>query len=176
MTYRIRRSLVSDTEVLGRVCSQAWQETYASIVPAESLAKAGSVERRTQTRRDFFENTTPDWLHLLAETKEGEIVGFCDCGPADELKNYAPAEICTIYLLRAAQGRGLGKKMLLMMLKHLAERGFESAVLGVLGENEKARHFYEGMGGKRVKEFNDDFFGPPLPTAVYVWSDLKKFA
>lgn len=176
MTYRIRPSLVSDTETLGRVASQAWHETYASIVPAESLAKAASVERRTEMRRKFFDETTPDWLHLLVETEQGSVVGFCDCGPVEKLKDYAPAEIFTIYLLRPAQGQGLGKRMFRMMLKHLAKRGFDSAVLDVFAENQGSRRFYEIMGGKMVSNIERDYGGTDLPLAVYVWSDLKKYA
>ena len=176
MTYRIRPSLVSDTETLGRVAAQAWQESYAAIMPSQVMAKAATVERRTEIRRGFFEKTTPDWAHFLVETEEGEIVGFCDCGPADELKNFAPAEIFTIYLLQSAQGQGLGKQMLLMMLKHLAKRGFGKVVLEADDLNEKAKQFYEKMGGKKVKDIEKIFAATSLPMAVYMWSDLKKFA
>jgi len=138
------------------------------------LAKAASVERRTQMRREFFDETTPDWMHLLVETEKGEVVGFCDCGPVDRLKDYAPAEIYTIYLLRPAQRKGLGKRMFLMMLKHLAQRGFDSAVLDVFAENQGSRRFYERMGGKRISDIERDYGGTNLPLTVYVWPDLKK--
>ena len=178
MTYRIRRSLVSDTEVLGRVAAQAWNESYATIMPEAALAKSATVERRTEIRREFFAKTTPDWAHFLVETEKGNIVGFCDCGPVDksESKEFGSSEILAIYLLRPAQGQGLGKRMFRMMLKHLAERGFDSAVLDVFMKNEKAIRFYEGMGGKKKAEMTREFAGTSLPLAVYMWSDLKKYA
>jgi ribosomal protein S18 acetylase RimI-like enzyme len=176
MTYHIRRSLVSDTEVLGRVCAQAWRETYADILPTKSLAIEGSVEYRTKVRRELYSHPTPDCANFLVETEKGEVVGFADCGPVDRLKDYAPAEIFTIYLLLSAQGQGLGKKMFLMMLKHLADRGFDKVALDGFAANERAMQFYRQMGGKEVEKLYRDYSGTSLPLAVYMWSDLKKFA
>ncbi|MFA5040470.1 MAG: GNAT family N-acetyltransferase [Bdellovibrionales bacterium] len=174
MTYRLRCSEVSDTDVLARVAAQAWQETYPSIVPAEALAVAASVEHRAELRRGFFDSMTPDWGMFLAETEQKEVVGFCDCGPSDVLKMFAPSEIFTLYVLRPEQKRGLGKRLFSAMIKHLADKGFESAVLDVFMNNEEARRFYEKRGGVQIAEIRRDVGGVLLPLAVYKWFDLKK--
>ena len=176
MTHRIRRSEISDAEILGQVHSRAWQHTYAGLMPAELLAKVGSVERRTAIRRDMFANTSPDWGHFLVETEAGEIVGFGDCGPAHQVKDFAEAEIYTLYLLQSAQKQGLGKQLMHHMLSHLAERNFRKAALNVLADNESALQFYQKLGGQEVNRKTVDFLGTLLPEAVYAWPDLKMFA
>ena len=176
MAYRIRRSKISDTEILGQIHSRAWQDTYIGLMPANLLARAGSVERRTAIRRDMFTNTTPDWGHFLVENEADEVVGFGDCGPAHQVKDFAEAEIYTLYLLQSAQKQGWGKQLMRHMLSHLAERSFKKAALNVLATNETALQFYQKLGGQEVSRKTVDFLGTTLPEAVYAWPDLKMFA
>jgi ribosomal protein S18 acetylase RimI-like enzyme len=176
MNYRIRCSEISDTEILGQVHARASHETYTDVVPADALAKMGSVEWRSGIRRGMFERSTPDWGHFLVESAAREVMGFGDCGPAykPDITLFAPLEIYTLYLLRAAQGHGLGGALLKHMLAHAASRGFEKAALSVLANNESALGFYRHMGGTEVSRSDSDLTGTKLPTAIYLWTGLKK--
>ena len=111
MNYRIRRSEISDIEILGQVHARAWQESYVGVMPAEMLTRDGSIERRMATRHKMFERMTTECGYFLAENHQGEIVGFGDCGPAHEVKDFAAAEIYTLYVLREAQGIGGRQKV-----------------------------------------------------------------
>lgn len=175
MTYRIRPSTLSDTETLGRIHAQAWRESYTGLLSEELIANAGSIERRTTIRRRMFADSTPEWGHFLVETEQGEVVGFGDCGPAHEVKEFASAEIFTLYLLRSAQGQGIGKKLLLKMLGHLANLGFENAALKANIKNEKALRFYQHLGGAEVQRMEANYDGVIVPLVVYAWYDLKIF-
>ena len=169
--YRIRESKLSDTESLGRVHSQVWQETYPGLMPAEFLSRRGSVEARTEMRRLIFASTTPLSCHLLVENDEERVVGFGDCGPAKETGQFAPAEINTLYLLQEAQGKGLGKKLLFKMLTHLASKNFGAAALKTNAGSANSNAFYRHCGGQIAGQIKDETW---LDT-VYIWPDLKIF-
>jgi GNAT superfamily N-acetyltransferase len=55
--------------------------------------------------------------------------------------------VATLYLVRAAQNRGLGGKLLGDTARALAVRGARSLVISVLRDNFAARGFYEHLGG-----------------------------
>lgn len=62
------------------------------------------------------------------------------------------------------------------MLGHLADRGYDTAVLDFFFENEKALRFYRHLGGKEIQRTWGHFAGTLLPLAVFAWSDLKSFS
>ena len=172
MGFRIRPSQIADTDALGRVHSRSWHESYTGIIAPQILATAGSVERRTAIRRDMFAHSTPQWGHFLVETNDGEIVGFGDCGPArDQVKDFADAEIYTLYLLRTAQGCGLGRLLLKQMFDHLYKQGFTKTALKTHAGSLQANQFYAHLGGHKVSEIKS----PDWNENVYLWSDLKGF-
>ncbi|MDE2028954.1 MAG: GNAT family N-acetyltransferase [Alphaproteobacteria bacterium] len=173
--YRIRPSTPADTEILGKIHAQAWRETYGDIVPADILATAASVEHRTEIRKKIFAHSKPDCGHFLIDSDAGEIVGFGDCGPARDVKIYAPGEIYTLYLLRAAQGRALGGRLLRHMLGYLAAQGFDGAALEVFAKNDSTIGFYKHLGGREIARKDTEMGGVSLPVAVFVWDDLQSF-
>jgi L-amino acid N-acyltransferase YncA len=172
MPYTIRPSDISDTEILGKVHSQAWEETYPGLIPADTLAKIGSIEARTAARREIFVSATSLSAHFLVEDSAGKVVGFGDCGPAREVGQFAPAEIITLYLLREAQGKGVGKKLLFRMLAHLCEKDFSAAALKTNAGSDNSNNFYRHCGGHAVAEIP----GKEWMNTVYVWDNLKDFA
>ncbi|MDE1901641.1 MAG: GNAT family N-acetyltransferase [Alphaproteobacteria bacterium] len=169
MPCTIRPAIPADTETLGRIHAQAWQETYAAIMPPDIFAKLSTVDARTAVRRDIFAFSTPRHGHFIVENETGDAVGFGDCGPARETGTYAPAEITTLYLLRRAQGQGLGGRLLVAMLEHLAAQGFASVALKALTANEQAKGFYRHMGGRQAAEIPGDKW----VETIYVWDDLN---
>lgn len=170
MPYRIRRSEISDREILGKIHSQAWQETYAGMIPVEMLTRVGSVASRTEVRKAMFAKMTERHGHFLVESVKDEIVGFGDCGPAYKTNAFAPAEIYALYVLRHAQNKGLGKALLDKMLEHLSLQGFNKAGLKVHINNFRAQGFYQHSGGEKIGQITD---GDGEQEFVYVWNDLK---
>jgi ribosomal protein S18 acetylase RimI-like enzyme len=74
-------------------------------------------------------------------------VGYAQGGPSRRGVT-GEAEVSTLYLLRGAQGRGLGRWLLADAARALAARGATSLVISVLRDNVGARAFYEHLGGE----------------------------
>ncbi len=134
MALTIRPQTAADAESKGYVHYQSWLETYAAITDPEFM-KHQSLERCQEIARLHPENC------LVAEL-DGEVVGFV-C-PVQNQMDSNIGEIRAIYVLRKAQGLGIGRKLLDAALTQLSR--YETIVLWVLKGNNNAIAFYEHCG------------------------------
>ena len=165
-TEVIRAALPPDAADIARVHVEAWRAAYVRIVPQAVLDRL-SIDRRQQF-----------WTHRLADpgesrtfvaVRDGRIAGFAGTGrPADPGHPRDTAELETIYLQSEFWRLGVGRLLMRRSTDDLAERGFSSAILWVLTENDRGRRFYEAVGWQadgRVQML--DFDGTPVEEMRY---------
>ena len=92
---------------------------------------------------------------------------------ADERHWYLDGEIFAIYLLRAQQRHGIGRRLMGTAFAALRDRGCRSAAAWVLRDNLLARGFYERLGGAVVGERTEPDLGVEL---AYSWRELAVLA
>lgn len=137
---RVREALPADAEALGAVRYRAWMETYTGLIDPAYLQSMSAEKSAAMFRKQSCRE-------LLAAEADGRIIGFCGYGAARDAD--APAgfgEIRGIYVLRAYQHAGVGKKLLDRALAALRAQGFRSSYLWVLRGNDAAIRFYERNG------------------------------
>lgn len=170
LTYAITPAGPADAVDLARVHVQAWRETYPGILPDAYLARLSPMihARRWRARLRRLDEVT-----LTAEDRDG-LVGYASGEPS---RSGAPgeAEITTLYLLNAAQGRGLGRALLVATARVLRARGARSLVVWVLRDNDPARAFYEVLGGRLDGERTERVGGAAIPAVAYRWPDLAEW-
>lgn len=167
----IRPAVVSDAAGLARVHIESWRTTYKGIVPDDYLANM-SLESRVQNwQRNLSEFAHQIYVYV-AEDEAGQIVGFISGGPEREGDEFYKGELYAIYLLVAYQGRGLGKRLALALMKRLVEDGFYPVLVGVLTENPACR-FYEALGGQFVRSVEIEIGGKTLAESIYGWQDIR---
>jgi ribosomal protein S18 acetylase RimI-like enzyme len=169
VTIGIRDAVEDDVEGIAKVHVQGWRESYRDILTPEALAGL-SVEERIQLWRRALAESEPRAKLLVAETDDGEIVGFVRGGPirgkgADQLGT--EAEIFAIYLLDKVKRHGIGRRLMAGVFDHLAVQGFRSVGLWVLRENLPARRFYEALGGRPGPEQSFDLRGQRVTEVAY---------
>ena len=109
----------------------------------------------------------------VAETSEGEVVGFADAGgPRHDVGPY-DAELYAIYILHELQGKGIGRQLFERVKDYLRSQNKTSMYLMAL-EASPYRPFYEKMGGrlvgnKQIKLEDIDFMA-----VIYGWENLKE--
>ena len=135
----------ADAEALARVHVTSWRETYRGLLPDVYLARM-SEEAHARRFAHALMKPGPDDVTLAVADRWG-LAGYAQGGPS---RRGAPgeAEVATLYLVRAAQNRGLGGKLLGDTARALAVRGARSLVISVLRDNFAARGFYEHLGGQ----------------------------
>ncbi|MBM3534055.1 MAG: GNAT family N-acetyltransferase [Alphaproteobacteria bacterium] len=167
-----------EADLLSRLAIAGWRETYAGAMPDSVLSalesnphqNAESWERRLVRR-------PPDRWAQVIETEAGEPVGFLWFGREEgRLPGYG-GEVEKIYLLRRAQGRGLGRALMADCFQTMEAAGLYPVAIWVFDFNRRARAFYEKLGGKPLgrrelvfqaegRDFHEIAFGWPAGLAA----------
>lgn len=164
----VRPAVLSDAAGIARVHVESWRTTYAGII-AEEVLQALSAERRE-----------PVWSRIISQAEgfmfvaeeDGQIVGFVHGADEREGDPDYTGEVTAIYLLKQAQGRGLGRELMRAAAHELHRRGHTSLLLWVLKDNLPARRFYEALGGQLLREKTIEIGGQTLIEVAYGWRDL----
>lgn len=171
----IRVGNVDDAPAIAAVQVASWRTTCPGIV-AQSYIDGLSVAERTvawERRMRSEPGAAPDTV--VAEIGSGALVGFASGGRLRTPHPGFDAELHAIYLLRDAQGRGLGRRLTTGWASRAVARGFHAAIARVLVGNPACR-FYERLGARPVKEGTLDLGGQPYPEVWYGWDDLRVLA
>jgi L-amino acid N-acyltransferase YncA len=166
----IRTAETSDAKAIADVHVATWRTTYAGLLPDTVLLGITSEGEQRHWRR-VIAIAKRDFVVQLAETADGEVIGYGSAGPTRESSLPFSAEVYTLYVAPDHQGQGCGRLLLAAMLKQLQAQGHGSAMLWVLAAN-PARFFYQAMGGVVAAERRERHFGVALNETAYGWSDL----
>ena len=79
-----------------------------------------------------------------------------------------------IYLLKAYQRQGIGRKLMATVALRLKNYGHSSLLVWVIKDN-SYRKFYEVLGGQPVGEKMVETGGRMLKKVAYGWADMKIF-
>ncbi|HZZ30497.1 MAG TPA: GNAT family N-acetyltransferase [Phenylobacterium sp.] len=160
----------SDAEEMARVHVTSWRETYRGLLADAFLARMSEPGFARRFRRILTE--PGDSVTLVAADRYG-LVGYAQGGPS---RRGVPgeAEVATLYLLRQAQGRGLGARLMSQTARALAAQGATSLMISVLRDNLRARGFYEHLGGEPEAARQEPGPGGRLLFEVaYRWRDIR---
>ena len=166
----VRTARLPDANGIARVHRESWRTTYAGILPLEVIA------------REAGRKSEPAWRHALAHESganatfvaelPGEgIVGFSFCGEARRPIEGLEAEIYALYVLQPWQRRGIGRELVRQSARHFVRNGLFGFYLWVLKAN-RARLFYEALGGMPCGEKTERLGGHPFAEVAYAWHDL----
>lgn len=176
LDYAISPAGPADAGDLGRVHVKSWRETYPGILPQAALNRMNAA---AHARRFRHELTLAPKGHvtLIAEGAAG-AVGYAAGALLDGSGrgHGADAEVFTLYVLREAQGAGVGRALLRAQARVLMAEGAKSLMLFVLARNEHARGFYERLGGESFAEVASHGWGEGLTEMAYRWKDIGALA
>ncbi|MBW8813791.1 MAG: GNAT family N-acetyltransferase [Caulobacterales bacterium] len=162
----------ADAEALARVHVASWRETYRGLLPDAYLARMSETAHARRFARSLLQ-PGPDEVTLATADRAG-IVGYAAGGPSRR-RVPGEAEIATLYVLRAAQRHGLGRRLLVETARALAAEGAKSLVISVLRDNIAARGFYEHLGGEaEPPRLEPGPGGGLLHEVAYRWADIGK--
>ncbi len=101
-------------------------------------------------------------------------MGFLSGGAERSGQLGCDCELYAVYLLPAAQRRGLGTLLVNRLVAALLSSGFHSMAVWVLARNPSVK-FYEALGGKIIAERQLEREGESFREIAYAWSDLARF-
>ena len=117
----------------------------AEVVRVNAAAFAAHPEQGAMDLDNLAERMRQEWFDpagLLVAAEDDHLLGF------HWTKQHSPdlGEVYVVGIDPAAQGRGLGKQLVIAGLRHLAERGVREVLLYVESDNEPAVRLYSGLG------------------------------
>jgi ribosomal protein S18 acetylase RimI-like enzyme len=160
----------SDAEELARVHVTSWRETYRGLLADAFLARMSEPGFARRFRRAL---TDPGAGVTLAGADRHGLVAYAQ-GAASRRGVPGEAEIQTLYVLRHAQGEGLGQRLMTETARALAVQGSTSLMISVLRDNIRARGFYEHLGGEPETARQEPGPGGRLLYEVaYRWRNIR---
>jgi GNAT superfamily N-acetyltransferase len=172
----IRPAGAADADAIANVHIAAWRESYAELMPARVLAGLDAAEWAGRWRGNLTE-ADPATANFLALDETGRPAGFGHCRHQRSEKLLPlgfSGEITSLYLLRRIQRRGVGRRLLGEMARHLRASGCDSAAVWAFRDATQARAFYEAQGATPTGiEGVWEIYGMILPDVAYGWRRLS---
>ena len=156
MTLSLRPAQADDIDAVGALHYDSRIAAYRDFVPIAGL-HALSPESLTAWWRERFAYES-DTHRLTVAVDDGETVGFSYVGPEEE-HEAGVGQLYAIHLDPAAQGRGIGRALMVDALATVSRNGWGRAVLWVLEGNAHARRFYERGGWRPDGREREELMG-----------------
>ena len=100
---------------------------------------------------------------LIIRQMEGKIAGYAGC-----YQSLEEAEITNIAVKRELRGQGIGRKLLMELMRLGKERGAFAYTLEVRVSNQAAIHLYESLGFISFG-IRKNFYERPREDAMIMW-------
>ena len=159
-----------DAEALAQVHVTSWRESYRGLIADSYLDRMSAPMHAARFHRALT-HPGPHDATLAAAGREG-LVGYAAGGPSRSHRA-GEAEIHTLYVRRAVQRAGLGRRLLIAMARVFADQGARSLMISTLRDNLPARGFYEHLGGQAETPRREPGPGGVVYEVSYVWPDIR---
>lgn len=171
MNIRVRDAVPADAAAIAQVHVDTWRTTYAGILPDDFLAGL-EYPNSEAVWSAAMATDRPDASLLVAETAQGEVIGFAYGAPEREGDPVFRGEIFAIYVLQAYQRQGAGRRLFSAAARRLQKAAFDAFLLWVLKDNLPARRFYESLGGTYLAEKTITIGETDLIEVSYGWRNF----
>ncbi|MDQ3025931.1 MAG: GNAT family N-acetyltransferase [Pseudomonadota bacterium] len=165
----LRLAAPADADGISHVHRASWRTTYAGILPLDVIAAQAGRKTAAEWMRRLASGTASECT-WIAE-RGGAIVGFASCGAARHRLEGLEAEIYALYVLQDYQRCGVGRELVRACARHFVRQGQFGFYLWVLKAN-RARMFYEALGGQEVGEKTERLGQHSFAEVAYAWHDL----
>ncbi len=165
---KVRTAEIDDAAAIARVHVATWRTTYRGLLPDDFLASLDEAGYEERWKRTLGEASARVYV---AEGRDG-VVGFASGGRERAGETGFSGELYAIYVLREAQGRGHGRRLVHAVVAGLRELGLADMIVWVLRDNKSARDFYEQLGGVLVRSQPITIGSALLQEVSYGWKSL----
>lgn len=157
--FQVREARADDVPALAALHVATFKEAHGH-------RGAPSYELRESQWRAAFERES-NWFCYVAETRDGELVGFAKGTLHDGGVPGFEGELNKIYVLRARHRSGIGRALVEHVARRFLARGINSMLL--FGDaRSPSNGFYERLGAERLVSPKGEFHGG------YGWRDLRQ--
>lgn len=166
----LRPATPADAPAMAALHLAAWREAYRGLAPQAAWDRLDEATRRDRWTATLARPAAPQAV-LLAED-EGRLRGFGAAVAPSEAVFGHRGEVRHLYVDPAAQGQGIGRRLMAALAAEIAGWDYAGLALAVVEGNAPAMAFYRRLGGREAGRFTDP--GPVWKSEnrVFVWDDL----
>ncbi len=141
MPYSARSATKEDIQAITRIYNQGIEDRIATL---ETSLRKESDMLDWLTKRDETHKV------LVIEDEDRTVWGWASLNPFNSRCCYNGVVDFSIYIERSMRGKGLGKKLLDVLVETAREQGFHKLVLSALSKNQAGKRLYETAGFREV--------------------------
>ena len=143
---RVRPATVDDADAICRIYNQGIEDRVATL----------ETELRTpDERRQWVAARGPRHPVIVAEDADGTVLGWGSLNVFNSRQAYRFVADFSIYVERAARGRGVGRAMLTRLVELGREHGYHKLVLSAFPTNASGMALYTGLGFRTVGVYKE---------------------
>ena len=151
--FSIRRATVDDAELMSRIASETFVETFGPLYPPQDLRYFLEHSYSPEAQRNSLADPA-NAMWLLED--DGVAIGHAFAGPCGlphpEVRA-GDGELKRLYVLKRAHNGGWGGKLFQAALDWLEREGPRTLWIGVWSENLGAQRFYARHGFEKVGDY-----------------------
>ena len=143
---RVRPATADDAEAICRIYNQGIEDRVATL----------ETELRTSDeRRQWLAARGPRHPVIVAEDTDGALLGWGSLNVFNPREAYRFVADFSIYVERAARGRGVGRAMLTHLVELGREHGYHKLVLSAFPTNASGMALYTRLGFQTVGVYRE---------------------
>ena len=163
----LREACAGDSLAVAEVNIRSWQESF----PNRPLhTDEVSIEQRAGMFRRRFDAT---FYRMHVAEAHGRVVGFVDVGSPRNGRWNCDAELYAIYVLKAFQRHGLGRRLFDLACEAVVAADLRSMYLIAL-QDSSYRGFYERLGATQLAVRAAGVVPGQEAHVIYAWFDLPQ--
>lgn len=170
----IRKAETSDIPTIAALHIEGWKGAYGGIVDQGYLDSL-TVDQRIA---DWTQWMGSGESEVFVAEEEGKAAGFVVIGRtktpppgSSPIRPSHSGEIYALYLHPDMWRRGIGTALIKHAARELKERKHSAVCLWVLDKNDRAKAFYEKMGGQKIGNKMIEIGPSKLKEICYGWKD-----
>jgi len=140
MTVEIRLATLEDAPALRAIYNHEVENTTATF----------DLVGRTLAEQRAWISERSGALGVLVAEANGVVVGFASLSPYRSRPAYRTTVEDSIYVSASARGTGVGKSLLLDLIKLASQRGFHTMIAHIAGGSDTSVKLHEACGFKPV--------------------------
>ena len=145
--YIIRKNEFKDQRQMARIKVDGWKNAYDLIISSDYINSLNYDEQAERYEASFEEYKDS----VLVAVKGEEVLGYA-CYNTTPNEDDFQSELVRLYIKPSETGRGIGTSLFKETCKELRDLVKNNMIVWCLHDNEEEIRFYEGLGGKIVKE------------------------
>jgi len=134
---RVRTAALDDAQAIAALYNVEVRETTATF---------DLEPRSVEAQRRWLQERSGAHVVLVAESDDGEVIGFASLSPYKERPAYSTTVESSVYVHRETRGQGVGRELMAEVLETARSHGFHSIIARIADSQQPSLALHNSLG------------------------------